>query len=187
MGYTLVTPAATEPITLDEQKEFMRVLSDHEDGTIESLVAGARGICENECRRSFITQTWTADFCSFPRRRGPLRLGKGPIQSVTSVQYYDDANDLVTLDALLYDVQLSTQLGRIVPAVDEVWPDYEAQPDAVLVTFDAGYGDDGTDVPSDIRLAIQLTAAWMFLNREGGTLPDHIRAILSPYVIQSMA
>lgn len=186
MGYTLVTPPAVEPVTLDEQKEFMRVLSDHEDSVVERLISGARAMCQAECRRAFITQTWTADFCSFPRRRGPLMLGKGA-QSVTSVQYYDDANDLTTLDPVLYDVQVSRQLGRVTPAVDEVWPDYEAQVDAVLVTFVAGFGDDPEDVPSDILIAIQMTAAWLHQHREGGELPPHIAAMLSPYKIQSLA
>ena len=54
----LVTPPATEPVTLAELKAWAKIDTDADDALITSLLAAARQAAEDYTRRSFITQSW---------------------------------------------------------------------------------------------------------------------------------
>ena len=87
-SYQITTEPATEPLTLTEAKEHLRVDGTDEDTLITSIITVARKLCENYTNRAFITQTWTQteDFISdefqhLLRRRGwvvraPARAGR---------------------------------------------------------------------------------------------------------------
>ena len=46
MAYSVVTPAASEPITLTEAKNFLRVDGSDDDALITALISAAREMCE---------------------------------------------------------------------------------------------------------------------------------------------
>jgi hypothetical protein len=62
MRLQLVTPPATEPVSLADAKQFLRVSHKHDDGMITAQIKAARTLCENTARMSFIEQTWQADY-----------------------------------------------------------------------------------------------------------------------------
>ena len=47
MAYSVVTPAASEPITLTEAKNFLRVDGTDDDTLITALISAAREMCES--------------------------------------------------------------------------------------------------------------------------------------------
>lgn len=123
MRLRLVTPPASEPLTLAEAKEYLRVTHSHEDNAITNLVAGARKWAENGCRRSFITQAWEVSFevpkvsgfhllADSQRIEDPdeilpyAKLPRGPVASVTEVSVFnEDTGAGVVLDPTEYALQ----------------------------------------------------------------------------------
>src|SRR5690349_8146996 len=102
-GRVLVTPPASEPVSLADAKLFARITTTAEDALTTSLITAARQRCEDWRGFSFVTQTWDYFFDRFPSRRD------GYLQSEAftplGVQYrggYPSAFDLreraITLD-----------------------------------------------------------------------------------------
>lgn len=187
MGYVLVTPPALEPVTLAEAKLWCRVDGTDEDTLITSLIVAAREACEAETGLSFITQTWRADFSHFPCVGQALRLPHGPVQSITSVYYYDDQGVDTLLAASGYEVDLTNQMTRIWLAPDEVWPSIEVQANAIRVTYVAGFGAAATAVPARAKLAMQAAVTFWYDNRGQVGELGAIKGLLVPMTVQSLA
>lgn len=108
-----------------------------------------------------------------------------PLQSVSSIQYRAATDGtLTTLASSGYDVDTDSKPGRITPSYGNVWPVARWQPNAVLVTFVAGYGA-ASAVPEAIKAAIKLLVGHWYENREAvvtGTiatqLPLTVEALL---------
>jgi uncharacterized phiE125 gp8 family phage protein len=146
------------------------------DPKLRMLIAAARQVAENITGRAFITQTWELVLDQFPsswsssswHHHHPqssgreIEIGMLPIQSVTSVKYYDAAAALQTVDEADYALDVDTLPGWLLPAVGFDWPSTLDMAQAVVIRFVAGYGDSGVDVPAEIRMwiAAQVKAAW---------------------------
>lgn len=163
-----VAPTAF-PVALVDIKRQCRVdhdddnadLQDYVDTAIDQL-DGYSGILG----RALITQTWRQDFPAF---RDVMRMPLEPLQSVSSITYYDADNASQTLSATVYDV-ITDARGPAVTLTDgQSWPTTYARPDAVSVTFVVGYGDEASDVPARLRQAIKLHAADLYEGREAST------------------
>ncbi|NDA93971.1 MAG: hypothetical protein EBX90_11955, partial [Betaproteobacteria bacterium] len=62
-------PPATEPLSLEEVKEHLRIDSSAEDALLQMYIEAARKVCEHNTARALITQTWETTFDRFP---GPV-------------------------------------------------------------------------------------------------------------------
>jgi uncharacterized phiE125 gp8 family phage protein len=181
MAATLITPPATFPVTLAEAKAQCRVLHTDEDDFITALIAAATGHVEKSCGLGLIAQTWRLSLDGFA---DTIQLPLAPIQSVTSVEYLDEAGDLQTASASLYTVDTTDVPGRIVLNDGEDWPETQVVINAVRVTYVVGYATP----PAPIKQAILLLIGHWFENREGvvtGTitaeLPLAVEALLANY------
>lgn len=178
------------PVILDWVKDVARIDAAAEDAVTDVLVDraieridGPSGIL-NRC---LIDQTWVEEFDEFPAN-GVLRLSLEPLQSVTSIRYYDADNSIVTLATSQYAVHTDA-LGPFIYRPNGVsWPATYDRPDAVEVTTVYGYGENPDDVPATIRLAIAMMVTHNFENREQvviGTIasevPESVTTMLSPY------
>ncbi len=168
-AYTLETPPAVEPVSVHELAQHLRISSDHvgaEAGYLETLISAARYHAEHaELWKQLITATWKATFNRFPQGRIALRYP--PLQEVTKIEYIDTDGVTQTIDAADYLVASEYEPGFVQPAPGKSWPgDVANRPDAVTVTFKAGYGDSGSDVPGGIKVAIMMIAASWYENRE---------------------
>lgn len=112
-------------------------------------------------KRALVTQTWAV---SFPAFSAFMRLPLGPVQSVSSVAYFDNDNATQTADASSYRLHRDAIGDYIVPV--DSWPSTYSRDDAVTVEWVAGYGDTASSVPAPIRSAILLTASHLYENRE---------------------
>jgi len=163
---TVVTPPATEPITLAEMKLHCRIDPSDDDTLVEGLITAARMHLEQMAQTRLITQTLTLSCDDFPDS-GILYL-EGPVQSVTSIEYYDLDGNLQTWDEELYQVDTSSNPARIMPAYDCFWPDYLDDYNSVIVTYVAGYGN-AAAVPALMKQALKMLCGHWYNHREAST------------------
>lgn len=190
-GLTQAVPPSSEPVTTSLLKSHLRLNTTAEDSLLSMYITSARETFENLTQRSCLTTTWRLHLDAFPRN--VIRLPMAPLQSVTSVTYYDSNDNLVTWDAANYSVDTAREPGRIVP---KMWfPDwrffsvfpplsYKRSP-KIIVEFVAGWTTD--TIPTVVKQGILLLAAHYFENRAEGQatdlkeLPHGFQHIVSQY------
>ena len=175
MSLQLNTPPASEPVTLDQARAWLRVESGNdEDALITALIPAARARCEWHTGRTFITQHWTlwldrAAYCS--------KIPLPPLQGITSVTLYAPDGTATVLDSDGYTADLagSRLLLKTVPAQLRAV-------NAVAIAFTAGYGT-AADVPAPIAQAVLQIVAALYEHRGGDAVPtpDNALALLAPY------
>lgn len=178
MGMTLITPAATFPVTLAEAKAQCRIDGGDEDALINGLIAAATDYVEQYTGRAIMAQTWKLTLDAFS---DAIVLPKGPVQSVTSVQYYD--TDGVERTATNYTLDNSSDPAWIVRNAMYSWPTTQSAVNVVNITFVAGY----SVVPPSLKHAILLLIGDWYRGRENTVLgnnqpaemPHAVTALLS--------
>lgn len=161
MALVITSEPAGELLTVDEAKRHLRVYDGSLDDEVTALVRAARDYCERYTQRTLrttVTRTLTlADWwCSSQWLPWP------PLLAVSSVTYYDASNALQTLASSNYVVELATNGGgRIMWAWNATIPSVYSRPDAITVTFTAGYAD-ATAIPPVALQAFKtkLTELW---------------------------
>ncbi|MDE2030529.1 MAG: phage head-tail connector protein [Alphaproteobacteria bacterium] len=211
-GFTLLTPPAAEPVTLADAKQQARIDTTADDTLVTALITGARQWAEEYTARAFITQSWRLTLDLWPGavekwwdgvKQGPITglddinyisLPRAPLQSVTSVTSYDNADNGTLWDAGNYFVDTVRAPGRIALRMGAVWPVPLRLTNGIVIDYVSGYGSDGTSVPEPIKTAIrQLVAHWYEYRGEAATAPTSrsgstiIRpAVPVPLVIQAL-
>ncbi|MCG8670206.1 MAG: head-tail connector protein [Pseudomonadales bacterium] len=154
---------ATEVMTTAEAKTHMRVTSSADDTYIDAIVAAARQHTEEYLGRSLIMQTWKLYLDCFP---DTIELPRGPVSSVTSIEYLDTAGASQTLSTDVYRVDLKSIYPRITTDYGQVWPSTRDVINSVTVTYVTGYGSAASDIPTPIIQAIKLLVGHLYENRE---------------------
>lgn len=178
MGAVLITPAASYAVTLAEAKAQTRVDGTDDDTYLNGLIAAASDHVEKYTGRSLGAQTWRLTTDGFTDE---IRLPYGPVQSVTTLAYYDAAGADQTL-ATGWGLDNTVDPARIVRNVDASWPDTQDRFDAVRITYVAGY----STVPAPIKHAMLLLIGHWYEHREAvgesmAELPMAVDALLSNY------
>ena len=183
MGLSLVTAAASLPVTLAELKAELLsyAQSTANDAIITQKLYEATDYVQNETQRQFIQATWKQTWDTWPddpcgmkgNGTGPLKIALQPLYSVSSVKYYDANGTQQTVSSSSYWVDVDSKPPRVKfkPTVF-AWPPTEAwRPGAVEVTFIAGYAN-AAAVPYMAKLAIKELAAYWFEQREAAGVPE---------------
>lgn len=162
--YNVTTTAANKPLTLDSVKSYLRInLSDKsQDDFLEILIDAATNFGEKYTNRDFINKTYTTFRDNF---QDCFELRRSRVSDVTSVKYL--ISDVLTTVAItVWGFTDVTDYSEIFLKEDQQWPtDVDLIPQAVEITFIAGYGADDTNVPADIKLAMLSHIAFIFENR----------------------
>jgi uncharacterized phiE125 gp8 family phage protein len=163
---TVVTPPSVgDPvITLTEAKLNLRVSHSAEDALITRLIAGATIAAQHRTGRQLVTATLAMKLDCFPGD-GLIVIERVPLQSVTSITYVDDAGATQTLAGSSYVVDTASEPARVCLAEGAVWPITDARPNAVTVTFVAGYGA-AAAVPDGIKDWMHLHIGALYRHRE---------------------
>jgi uncharacterized phiE125 gp8 family phage protein len=212
-GLTLSSAPAIEPVTATQCKAEARIATTEtaHDDWFTLNIAAARQAVERYLQRALITQTWVytidyvpdvADYDDWkiatgwplslpaPGANDYIALPYPPLQSVTSIVYYDPANEDHTYDSDNYHVTTSgaggVTKGRVALNIGSTWPSSLRSRDAIMITYVAGYGLTAATVPEAIRVAITRVVTHMFEHR--GDEPDAAiaavaKSMLSPYRI----
>lgn len=173
MPYKVINAPVGEPLTLGEAKQHLRepASSTTHNTQIEQLIKAAREYAEEYTRRAFITQTIEMRLDDFADE---MELPKPPLQSVISIEYFDADGALQNLATSVYSVDTTSTPGRVILNDGESWPKTKNASNAVIITFTAGYGANGDDVPETIRQALRLYLSKHFdLDRNDGKYLDN--------------
>jgi uncharacterized phiE125 gp8 family phage protein len=166
----LLIPPTAEPIDLAYVRDFhLRVTNDDvEDAYLDRLISVARRQGESFTGRAWMPQTWAMILPAFPR---VIRIPKPPLIDLVSITYFDGDDMSQTVDSSTYRVSRPSgplAKGGTVTPVD-TWPTTATRPDAVRVTFEAGYVDGssppGIDVPEDLVHGMLLIIGELYKQR----------------------
>jgi len=193
-SHILLTPPAVEPVSLDELKNHARVSADDDDVLLTGLGRAARQWCEHYTRRAFIEQVWSLSGPP-PTVRAFIALLRGPVIDVDSVDLYDENDNPTAWGAEHYYLDARANPPRLVLREGASWPDATRAESGMVVTYRAGYGQDGASVPDPLRLAVmQLAVHWYEHRGEAVTgagaaaqVPLTVEALLAPYRAMTIA
>ena len=130
----------TEPVTLQQAKDWGKIENDEDDDIITALITAARRICENFSGIGFISREITA---GINNSNGGFFLPYGPVTVAPTA--VDDNADAIALD---YNIgQIESPFGRMV------------------VTYTAGYAI----LPEDLMTALKAQFLFLYENRGEGT------------------
>ncbi|MCG7984733.1 MAG: hypothetical protein JAY90_18525 [Candidatus Thiodiazotropha lotti] len=149
----IITEPAVEPLSVDEVKTFFSITDSLNDVAIATFIKSARLQAESHTARSFITQTVELALDEFPNE---IELPLFPVQSITSVKYIDTDETEQTLDSSTYTLDQYSPRRWLLPTYNNYWPTTSTSANAVKIRYVTGWGDAGTDVPEDIKLAMLI-------------------------------
>lgn len=160
---TLVTGPVSEPVTLTQAKKQLEIPASDtaHDDHITLLIQAAREQWEHDTDSAVIEQTWLVNAECF--YDDELYLPKRPIQSITSVKYYDSTNTQQTLSSSVYQLDAANRAVRL--AYLQNWPLTVERFDSIEIKYVCGY-DDATAVPAVAKQAILLLIGHYFENRD---------------------
>ena len=177
-NWTLIrtTSPSSLPVSVAQAKSHLNLNPDdttHND-KLQLLIEAATERLEQDLDRQILTATYKQtqfDWNVDDALKGELKLYKKAVTVIQSVKYYNEDGTLVTMssDDYIFDTgrcSLFVQPG-------EEWPTVETDnPNAVEVTFTAGYGADAACVPRMMKTAILLCVGKWFYDpaQEGSAL-----------------
>ena len=179
-----------KPLNILELKEHLRISHSRADAHLQAIIDA---VCEEidgpdgYLRRAVMTQTWVAKYRCFPSGTGPWPLPLPPLQGVSSITYFDENNVSQTVNAANYAVHTPAGAAGFVELnFGSNWPSSYDRPDAVSITFVAGYGSTVAGVPQRIRHGLKLLAASLYTNRgdmvgDRGVDPAILDRMLGPH------
>jgi uncharacterized phiE125 gp8 family phage protein len=160
-----VTAPATAPISLAEAKAQMRVDGSDDDTIIQRLIDAAVAFVDVQgvLGRAMITQTWAEWIAPNP---STVLLSIGPVQSVSSIKYYDIDGVLQTATLADFNVFGTPNRITITPKTSKAWPITQTRDDAIKIEYVVGYGSTSASVPQTVRHALLMLVAHWYENRE---------------------
>jgi uncharacterized phiE125 gp8 family phage protein len=185
MTVALITPPASEPVSLSEAKAHLRLDGEDDDQLVTALIVSARVHVEAATRRLFIEQGWRLYLDAWPKRR-IVKIPLAPLIAVDAVTVYDAAGAPVVVDADDYEVDAVGQPGRVV--LSSPVPAAGRKVNGIEIDVTAGYGASAIDVPTPLRQAIMMLVAHWYEHRgavghdmAGDTPPLGYEALIAPY------
>lgn len=181
-------PPASEPVELAAAKAHARVYVDDDDDELTAFIVAARQMTEKATKRQLVSAEWKLVLPCFPGG-AYFELPRPPLVSVDSITYYDLDDVEQTLDSAVYRAVTLGHYGSVHLKYGQDWPATYSRPDAVTVTYTAGYGD-AAAVPAVLKQGIMMRVAHWYRNKEAtieATLmqvPDGPRRIDGLYRVQ---
>lgn len=158
----LVTSPTSEPLTLQQVRDHLRIIGTDEDDYLTELIAAARAEFEELTGRQIMEATWEFTLSGF---REYVALPIAPIQEITAIQYYDTLN--IATPLLVPNAYFRMQYG--LPYAYFSYPYYEVydRHDAIKITAKAGYAEGSRELPAIRRIVLLMIGDW-YVNREDG-------------------
>lgn len=210
-GVRTVEDVATEPITLDEARQHLRVdtylidvpdsgsppdqmtVSD-DDAWITAMLPAAREYCEQYLGRALAPRTMEYVGDAFPAVAigappGPaFQLPFGPVQSVESITYTDTDDAPQTVASIDYEIDAISVPSQVVLTYGSSWPTARSSTGSVRVRYITGYSTPGESpqvypLPKMARAAILLFLGHLYENREAVTVGSLVEL---PLGVQSL-
>ena len=163
----MATAPPPEPISLEQVKQYRRVLGNHEDEVYARLIRWARDYVET-AMGLFLVQRQTTE--RYRPVRGEIRLNYGPLVSVDRIEYEDGAGVFVPYLAPRFIAGSQS----VLPAWGGTWPTLQ-RGSHFHVTYTAGFAPG--KVPENLIQAMHFLIGHGDANREGvvvGTISKEV-------------
>jgi uncharacterized phiE125 gp8 family phage protein len=206
-GLRVITPPASEPVSLDLAKRHCRIDTDADDELIEMYVTSARMWAETFLNRALFTQklqyniTWAPpptatplvpqSLIVFPLNwpplvKRPIELPRAPAVSVEQIKW-GPLEDMQIADTDDYTLNLGVEPGYIA-VKPQLLPQIPQQ--SMIIDFTAGNDPASAyAVPTPIIHAILLLTAFLYEQRGDveAAMPETAKALLWPYRLWTFA
>lgn len=185
-AHRVSVPNAELPVTLELSRAHLRNEDlRYDDEYVKSVIRAAAGLVETQYGMALLNQTVVQYHRSFPCSTDtPLLLRIAPLVSVSSIEYMDGEGNTQTWSSAEYAAGHFNNTAFIIPKPNYAWPSVRVgQPNAVTITYTAGFGAKASQVPDAIRSALLLIIGALYENREDApsTLPLASENLLRPY------
>jgi hypothetical protein len=149
---------------------------------IELYITAAREMVEEYTGLALITQVWKLTLDHWPNdrqqwwsgtrqgsvdelmqsgRASQVLLPRYPLRSVDTI----NSDGVAVTIATVFIVDTQQKPGRLIVKRGYTWPVVLDNANGIDIQYTAGYGQDSSDVPASLRLAIIQMAAYMFEHR----------------------
>lgn len=160
----VVTAPTEYPVSLADVKAALLIDHSQDDAFLATLIAAATDEAEQLAARSFCSRTVDLVLDAWPAG-GAIRLEYPPVQSVTSIIYYDEDNAAGVMPAADYISVLDVE-PIVALAKNASWPSATLRSVApIRVRYVAGYGT-AAAVPGRYKALILGLIAVDYENRE---------------------
>lgn len=163
MPYRVVVSPASEPLTLAETKNYLKVTTSADDNLISDLIEAARISVEKFCRIGILPQTIVETYDYWPRGR-VFELSVSPLRSASAIYYKNSAGVDTLWDSSNYVADLYRDPARIQAAYSVEFPILYDEINSVSAIYTVGY-DDASAMPTTIKKAMYSTIADAYQNR----------------------
>ena len=170
MGLKVITAPTVEPVTLTEAKLHQRIDLSTDDDLIEMWITAIREHAEHLTDRTLAPTTYRLYLDAFPL--DGIEIPRPPISSLSSIQYYDSAGVLTTMDAADYSLDDAQEPSWVLPAYGTTWPSTYSVANAVMVNFTAGYTAD--NIPRALKAYLLASLGTCYANREHTAAADRV-------------
>ena len=199
MRLVIITPPATEPLTLAQAKAELKIDFADDDANITSKLTEARMWAETYLRRALVSRVVEYGFDAFPGDSTPIRLPLGKCTAIEYIKYLDDDGATQTLSGPTsaapgtdYIEDLTDDYGAVIaPPWDDYWPTTRKTLNAITVRYTAGYGA-AAAVPSDIVTGVRSRLSDLYEVRGAVDVPrrgrdwfDVAESLLHPWRIRT--
>jgi len=169
-------------VSVTNVKAHLHIDTTDSDDVLTAYILAATSFVEESTRRRFLDTTETRTQSKFINEQ---RMRYSPLSSITSITYYDTDDAQQTLSTDVYGV-VTGDAGHIYLKNNQSWPSLYNRPDAVTITFVAGYGA-ASAVPPWAAQAIKMLVGHWYENREAVTVPTRMSNILElPLAVPSL-
>ncbi|MGM4997427.1 head-tail connector protein [Tardiphaga sp. 538_B7_N1_4] len=184
MSAILLVPPASEPLSLAEARQFLRVEHADDDAVITALIAAARAHVEALTRRALLTQTWRVVLDAWPAN-GRIAPRIGPLQTLLAARMFDAAGMPHALDVESFVVDTA---ANVIAAPCWALPAPGRAVAGIELDVICGFGALASEVPADLVHALKILLAHWYDNRGlaaigGGAAmqPAGLHALIAPY------
>lgn len=160
----LVTAPSAKPISLVEAKAHLRVDHGLDDALIERAIDAATGHLDGYggiLGRALMAQRWRQFVPFWPASRC-LPLTLEPVTGLVEIRARATDGSEVVIDPVDYRLLAGASRPQVLFSLSAALPALDGAPDAVAVTYAAGYGEAASDVPAAIRQAMLLMVGDMY-------------------------
>tara|TARA_R110002050_G_scaffold179110_3_gene312316 strand:- start:1401 stop:1991 length:591 start_codon:yes stop_codon:yes gene_type:complete len=190
------TPSSILVVSLIEAKLHCKIDVTTDDSLITNLISAATHLSEEYTNRFFINTDVTMVCSDWIDLDWLFKNNVTFDYSTNTIKYYapNDGNSLTTWDSSNYNVLSEYQPTKVSLIENKSFPDIQQRPDAISITYTAGYGASASDVPQEIKQAILLTIGNWYANRESVVvgriateLPLNVKWLLDTYKILTVS
>lgn len=169
--WKITTGPIVEPISLSEVKSWAKIDGAEEDNIILDMIQAVRESAENWLGRALLEQTITLVMDYWPDV-GYIELPRPPLLSVNSYMILGEDDSESEYDSDNYYIDTISEPGRLIICQGATLPvNYDRDYAGHKITYKAGYGDETTDVPAQIRQGLLMWIASLYENREMDSKP----------------